>query len=351
VTLTVSVTSSARVLPRPARNALAQWSHRASCILTLESDTGVRGQGEAAPLPDFSPDTLQGCEQALSTLDVREIPDRLEPNHDLIGELRRASARIPPNLPAARAAFEAALLDLWARGAALPAWSLLVPAGTTPTSRAVAALLSGDPEHAVAHALAAHARGLATFKFKIGRPGALPQELAALKSLRAKLGPLVRLRLDANQALSVAQATEYLPRFAALELEFIEEPCAPQDLAQLSMLGLPLARDESLAMGAWPQTGDRAVILKPSLLGGVSACFALAEAARAIGAHVILSHAFEGALGLGLSAALALSIGSETLAHGLDLEGAQLEQLRLPYYCEAAIHPWSAPGFGLREQP
>jgi O-succinylbenzoate synthase len=64
----------------------------------------VLGQGEAAPLPGFSPDNLQDCEQALSAFDPSGISARIEPNQDLIGELGRASVRIPTNLPAARAA-------------------------------------------------------------------------------------------------------------------------------------------------------------------------------------------------------------------------------------------------------
>jgi len=349
VTLTASVVSTARTLPRPAQNARATWSERASCIITLEAAHGLRGQGEAAPLPGFSPDSLHACQQALSALDLGGIDDRLGPNQDLIGELGRASLRIPPTLPAARAALEGALLDLWARARGVPAWALLT--AIRPTARAVAALLQGEPEQALAQALAARARGIGTFKFKIGRPSALDRELAAVQALRAELGPLARLRLDANQGLSVAQAKHYLPRFAACGIEFIEEPCAPHELSQLSELGLPCALDESLAAGARPRAGDPAVILKPTLLGGVSACFTLARAAQVVGAQVLLSHAFEGPLGLGLSAALALSIGSETIAHGLDLEGARLDQLRLPYFSGLAIVPWSEPGFGLWEQP
>ncbi|HYQ05275.1 MAG TPA: o-succinylbenzoate synthase [Polyangiaceae bacterium] len=349
MTLAVSVVSTARHLARPARNARAAWAQRASCIITLKSDTGTLGQGEAAPLPDFSPDRLADCEQALSELDPSGIPGRLEPNQDLIGELGRASVRIPPNLPAARAALEGALLDLWARAARVPAWALLSP--HAPRSRAVAALLSGEPEQAVEQAVAARARGIETFKFKIGRPGALQRELSAVQALRAALGPLARLRLDANQALSAEEAREFLPKFATCDVEFIEEPCAPRELAQLTDLGLPLALDESLAAGARPRSGDRAVIAKPTLQGGVSGCFALAQAASGVGAELVLSHAFEGPLGLGLSAALALSIGSEVLAHGLDCEGAQLAQLRLPWYSEAALQAWSEPGFGIPEQP
>ena len=354
MTLTVSVVSTARTLPRPAQNARATWSQRASCIISLEDENGLRGQGEAAPLPGFSPDGVQDCEQALRALDVSGIPHRVEPKQDLIGELGRASVRIPPQLPAARAALEAALLDLWSRGAALPAWQMLASGlseAAKPGSRAVAALLSGEPEQALTQAMAARARGVTSFKFKIGRPGALQRELAAVQALRAELGPLARLRLDANQALSVADAREFLPRFAACDLEFIEEPCAPAELAQLADLALPWALDESLALGARPRVGDRALIVKPTLQGGVTGSVALADAARAVGAELILSHAFEGPLGLALSAALALSIGSESLAHGLDAAGAQHDAATLPWYSGAWLRAWPEPGFGLQEQP
>jgi len=351
VTLTVSVVSTARTLSRPARNARAHWSERASHIITLQGDSGVRGQGEAAPLPGFSPDSLEACGRALEALDLNGIAGHFPPHQDLIGELGRASLRLPPNLPAARAALEGALLDLWARAAGVPAWRLLMRAKSTPSARAVAALLSGEPEQAVSQALAARARGITTFKFKIGRPGALDRELAAVRALRTELGASCRLRLDANGALSLADARRYLPRFAAFELEFIEEPCRPDELSKLHELGLPYALDESLATGAQPRRGDSAVILKPTLLGGVSSCVAWAHAAHAVGAEVILSHAFEGSLGLGLSAALALSIGSETKAHGLDLEGARLDHLSLPFFSGNVLQPWTEPGFGLSEQP
>ena len=350
MTLAVSVVSTARTLSRSARNAHAEWTQRASCVITLESDAGVRGQGEAAPLPGFSPDSLPACRQALEDFDPSGIADRLESPHDLIGELGRASVRIPQNLPAARVALEGALLDLWARAAGVPAWALLLPGSPAPTARTVAALLMAEPEQALAEALAARTRGVTTFKFKIGRPGALDRELRAVQELRAELGQAARLRLDANQALSLADAKCYLPRFVASELEFIEEPCAPELLAELRELGLPCALDESLATGAQPQRGDRAVILKPTLVGGITSSLELARAAHAVGAQVILSHAFEGALGLALSATLALALGSETMAHGLDLEGARLAQLSLPGYSGARIVAWPEPGFGLAEQ-
>ncbi|HEY1535353.1 MAG TPA: o-succinylbenzoate synthase [Polyangiaceae bacterium] len=355
MTLALSLASSERTLARGAQNARQGWATRAACIITLKSDTGLRGVGEASPLPGFSRDSLAQCQTALAALDLAELPCYLEPGQSARVELARASAQLPHGVPAARAALEGALLDLWSRAVQKPAWALLLDeAAATPRRRAVAALLMAEPEQALAQARRAQARGIRTFKLKIGRPGALERELSTLQSLRAQLGPEARLRLDANQSLSASEARACLPRFAEQGVEYVEEPCARTELGGLAELQVPFALDESLAelAGATNITeqlrapGVSALILKPTLLGGVSACYAWAEIAAELNASVILSHAFEGPVGLGLSAALALAIGSETAAHGLDLEGARLEHVKLPFFSGAQLEPWSEPGFG-----
>jgi o-succinylbenzoate synthase len=324
-------------------------------VLTLEGDDGLRGLGEACPLPGFSPDSLADCKSALHRFDPAGIPSRLSAHQSVFSELERASRRLPSELPAARAALESALLDLWSRAAGLPAWALLVEPGAQPGPREVAALLMGEPEQALEQALAASLRGVHTFKFKIGRPGALDRELSAVRDLRDALGPDARLRLDANLSFGYEQAQRFLPQFAACAVEFLEECCPLPELARLSDLQLPLALDESL-LGIDPEHGARlglralgvrALILKPSLLGGIAACAAWARVAAQAGAEAILSHAFEGPLGLASSAALALSIGSARAAHGLDLAGARLELSALPGFVGAHIQPWPEPGLGL----
>ncbi len=351
MTLALSLLSSERTLTRPVRGALQAWSTRASCIVRLDNGEGVCGYGEASPLPGFSPDSLAECQSALAALDPSGVPARPHAGESLVSALGRASERLPGNTPAARCALEAALLDLWARAAGKPAWALL-PGGTEkPAPRAVAALLMDDAEQAVEHAQRAYARGIRTFKLKIGRPGALARELSAVQQLRAELGVSAQLRLDANRSFSPAEASACLPRFAAQGLEFVEEPCALGELSPADF-GVPLAFDESLyALTAQDEErvelqlqGARALVLKPTLLGGISGCVRWSRLAARIGAEVIVSHAFEGPLGLGLSAALALSIGSERAAQGLDLEGARLEGL--PFFSGAHVSPWSAPGFG-----
>jgi o-succinylbenzoate synthase len=358
VTLRLSQTATRRNLSRPAENAQQRWLTRDAAFITLESDDGNRGRGEAAPLPGFSRDTLADCQRAFGALELRDIPERLEPGQPLLAELGRASSRLPVAVPAARAALESALLDLWSRAAGVPGWAMLRGDIEPPRARRVAALLMGEPEQALAQALAARTRGVTTFKLKIGKSGALDRELSAIATLRGELGATADLRLDANRAWPAAVAHENLRRLAPFAPEFIEEPCAQADFSALSRGLVALALDESLAeldpdgasssrIAAW---GVRALILKPTLLGGICACAAWAQIARECGAQVILSHTFDGPLGLASSAALALHIGSEHAAHGLDLEGARLGHLQLPFFSESKIHPWPEPGLGAWER-
>jgi o-succinylbenzoate synthase len=347
VTLRVSLSGTRRALTRPVHNAQHAWTEREACVITLHSNSGLSGSGEASPLPGFSPDRLEDCVAALRAFEPVSVPERLETGQSARAELSKLSAQLPAHLPAARAALEAALLDLWSRQAGRPAWSLLVPSQDVPAPRAIAALLMGEPEAALEQAQRAWLRGIRSFKFKIGRPGALERELLAVAELRRALGPAARLRLDANRSLSVCEARAYLPRFAQHELEYIEEPCAPADLAQLADLGLAIAWDESLVSAQLPASPLCALVLKPTLLGGISACARWAEHAAGIGADVVVSHAFEGPLGLALSATIALCWGSASLAHGLDVAGARLAPGAVPYLSGAQLAPWTELGFGL----
>ncbi|MET0795280.1 MAG: hypothetical protein ABW061_27420, partial [Polyangiaceae bacterium] len=139
--LRVSLSSRQRALTSPAQNAHQGWTERRACIITLRSDDGRCGSGEAAPLPGFSPDRLEDCEAALRAFDPVDVPESLATGQSALAELARASSRLPSHLPAARSGLEAALLDLWSRSAGQPAWALLANDRALPAPRRLAALL------------------------------------------------------------------------------------------------------------------------------------------------------------------------------------------------------------------
>jgi L-alanine-DL-glutamate epimerase-like enolase superfamily enzyme len=316
-------------------SAAGRWSERQAALLVLEDGEGRIGLGEAAPLPGYSEDTLPEAVAALCKLGAARLS-------------------LPPSAPAsARAALDAALLDLRARQAGQPAWTLLRPeaepplAGGSPARRALSLWLPADSEHALDVARGALTRGVRAFKVKL-EPGS-EVGIQTLRALRERYGAEITLSADANRSFSRAEISPALPALRELALSWLEEPSfEPLEPA----LGIPLALDESLQAGdpdfpAARAAGVVALMVKPTTLGGIAACLRLASAAAEHGIRSVASHTLEGPVGFMAAAALALSLGSR-VAHGLGPH-AGLTGVRPP-----ALDPvrdellaWTAPGFGL----
>lgn len=160
---------------------------------------------------------------------------------------------------------------------------------------------------------AALERGCTTVKVKVAEPGQsrLDDEarVAAVRdSLDAVLGKGVgRIRLDANGAWSVEDATRALKRLAAYGLEYVEQPCSA--LAELELVrrqvDVPVAADESIRWSSdVPDLRGRVdfAIMKVAPLGGVNRCLELVER---VGVDVVVSGSMDSAVGLSAGLALA----------------------------------------------
>ncbi|MDQ2644984.1 MAG: o-succinylbenzoate synthase [Myxococcota bacterium] len=295
-------------------NAHTSWRERTGVVLRLTDGSGVVGQGEAAPLPGYSRETLEDATRALTALDERRLRE-LASLEDL-GELANAvRAAIPGFVPSARFALETALLDRLAQRVRQPLYRLLVPDARPPAKLELAALVSS--RDAAQRALKA---GFSTLKLKLG-PSTFDADLELLRALRRELGAGVRLRLDANQSLPGDGG--HLAALAELAPEFVEEPF----LAGLSLPRsppVPLALDESLHVPAFSLTpelvrdfGVVAAVIKPGLVGGLLRGLELARDAGAVGLVPIVSHAFEGPIGFRAAQELARALGVTSHAAGL----------------------------------
>ncbi len=255
-------------LPLTGRDARRAFTERRCLLVTLDGG----GTGEASPLPGYSPDTLEGCREALAAL----------PEPASLADV----ARLPPSLPAARFALETALL---AR-----AGGLLVHLGAAPRQVPRCRLVSSVPEAAAA-----------AFKVKIGVPG--DHELLA--ALRARF-PSVPLRLDANGVrLPLEDYARYRP-------ELIEEP------ADVHASPFPVALDESLQHLGQAELRAlaprvHALVLKPMTLGGALRCLELARLAAELGLSVCVSHLHDGPVARAATLALAQALPGRVLACGI----------------------------------
>lgn len=336
--------------------AAGRWTERRGLLFRVESDSGALGQGEAAPLPGYSPDTCDQAEQELHAA-ARSAPEwEIDTCLPAAPQLGRIVRRLGTPCPSARAAVETALLDLAGQHLQAPvSWLLCGRAKGAP--RPAAAVVAAD-ESAAVSAARAWDQGYRTFKLKVGAPGAFDAELAALRELREGL-PEVRLRCDANGAFGGGLAEAVLPRLGALNLELLEQPVPARELESLRVPGgsPPLAADESLqdrqrarriADGTLP--GIAALVLKPSAIGGPLACWELALRARRSGLAVVVSHLLEGPVGYAACAELALALPEDGPACGLAPHPALRawgEAARPRQAGGACVRPSSAPGLGL----
>lgn len=153
-------------------------------------------------------------------------------------------------------------------------------------------------------------------KLKVGR-GDLQTEIELVRAVRDRLPGEVRLRLDANQAWTMDEATRFIEALEDVDLDYVEEPL--KDSRQLedlfSRTGIRYALDETLThdvqIDAWPNAA--ALICKPTILGGRAAV----ERLSVTGKPITFTAAFETGVGIARIVQLAAEFSPNSAA-GLD---------------------------------
>ncbi|MFM7278913.1 MAG: o-succinylbenzoate synthase, partial [Microcystis aeruginosa] len=197
-----------RPLLRPLQTHHGLWQIREGIIIRLEAEDGRIGWGEIAPLPEFGSETLSAailfCKSLENPLSITSI------------------FSIPEQFPACQFAFESALEDLsienQSRELEPKNYSYLLPTGA-------AVFPSLDD------ILAAHKTN--TYKWKIA-VNSLEQELNLFEKLIDRLPREIKLRLDANGGLSIAESKIWLKIADECQIiEFIEQPLPPSQLEEM----------------------------------------------------------------------------------------------------------------------
>ncbi len=308
----------------PLDTAHGVTRHRSGLLLRLETRDGLRGHGEALPLPGFGVETearareaLLAGARALLGRDPRPLRDALD-----------AAARNTRRAPCARAALDTALHDLVAQARGVRVSALL--GGACRSRVAVGALLAAKTPREVGRAAReAVERGYRTLKLKVGAT-TVDRDVARASGLREAVGDEVALRLDANGGWDERTALEALARLAPLAPEYVEQPVPADELDALARVRngspVPIAADESVTTGG----GARAVlergaadviVVKPAALGGLRAAREVAEAARAAGVEVVVTGFLDSAVGDTAALHLAAALGAP---HAAGLGTAEL---------------------------
>ncbi len=300
--------------------------HRTSpgLILVIEDDRGFSGLGEIPLLFGWPGGDREAFWSQVLRLE-HDLPGELLP--DEIGPWDDPAHRLPglPGLhPMVRAGLEQAILYLLAEAhGVMPLDFLSIDPAIAPSALIpVTALLEGTGEDPVEAAVRLAEEGFTTFKLKVGR-GDPRRDLDRIRRLRQVLGPVIRLRLDANRAWDFQTAVDFGREAAPGDVEFLEEPLAdPAGIPGLAAAtGIPIALDESL-IGIEPSSfappeGVSHLVLKTAFLGGAATTLGWIRRARALGLSPVVSAVFPSAVGWSLDALLAASLGPGAPAAGL----------------------------------
>ncbi|WP_174786383.1 mandelate racemase/muconate lactonizing enzyme family protein [Haloprofundus sp. MHR1] len=267
-------------LRKPLGTANGEIRERRGFLVGVETDDGVRGVGEATPLPGWTESYVE-CRARLE-----ELQDAADRGYEFDAATLGPAARHAVNLARmdveARAR-EVALHDWLAEqfgtrrgGAARPA--------TVPVNATVG---DGALDETVSAAEIAVEGGFDCLKLKVGaRPFEADEK--RLRAVRDAVGDDVVLRADANGAWDRGTAERAVDLLADLDFSYVEQPLPAADLdghAKLRGRGVGVALDETLydsSVSLPLNIRDHAdvLVLKPMALGGPGPTLSLARYLR-----------------------------------------------------------------------
>lgn len=294
---------------------LSAWSVR------LRSADGFTASATTVATPQITGDT----DTAITTACAGPLRDAVLGVGGLHDGLA-ALAATPIGVPSARAAVDVALHRLGATVAGTTLTSLL-GAGNTVARTGVTVSLDA-PEIMAAAAADRLAEGFTTLKLKLGDAANDVARVTAVAAVTAER-PGTVLRLDANQAWTVAEAIGVLDALAEADipLELVEQPVGAADLDGMAQVAArspwPLLADESCFDAAdvtrIADAGAASIVnLKVLKAGGLGPARAIVETCRAAGVGLLVGCMLEPLAGVDAAGALAATASVGPMAHDLD---------------------------------
>jgi L-alanine-DL-glutamate epimerase-like enolase superfamily enzyme len=309
-------------LVRPYTIAFQTVTAVQNAIVELESDTGLVGLGAASPEPFVTGESAEDCRQALQADALNWIEGR---EISALAPLCRELDRRMPATPAARAAVDIAVHDLFAQSLGQPLVDIL---GRVHQGLPTSITIGIKPlDETLAEAEEYLGRGFRVLKVKTGQ--SLEEDLERLRRLREHVGPHIGIRVDPNQGYSANGVLRFVEATEDLDIEFLEQPMAAEKIA--AMRGLPdsvrkrIAADESLrgesdAIALAGETPACGIFnIKLMKCGGVWSAGRIATIAEAAGLELMWGCMDESAISI--SAALHAALASPATRY-LDLDGS-----------------------------
>jgi len=232
-------------------------------IVTVTTDTGLKGFGSAAPAPVITGETVSSIIGAIEVIAQVISGMEIEDSETVFQHLN--SCLIGNN--SAKAAVDMAIYDLLAKSFKVPLYKLL--GGSVPEVETDITISLGTFTKMVRETEQRLEQGFQIFKIKVG--GNPHEDLERIAAIAGVVGSEGRLRLDANQGWKPKEAVYVASELEKwnISVELMEQPVAAGDFKGLCFvrdnINLPVYADESVFS---PQ--DALKLVKTSAVDGLN---------------------------------------------------------------------------------
>ena len=298
---------------------------RKGFIIKLTNEHGISGFGEIAPLPVLSKENLKMAQKQILSLrkvlidsTIPKGVTKLSGKFELWLKRYRLSSSV-------RCGIEMAVLNLLGNTKQTPFCRLVNPLSLQNIS--INGLLEGTETKVLQEARGMIKHGFRSIKLKVGNTS-VDEDIEKVNTLKKIIHRHARLRLDANQNWALSTAIIFGKKIGTSTIEYIEEPLynSSQITKFFTQTKLPVALDENLNLYTPREIGRRirklkgvkAIIIKPTLLGGFERSMQFIRAAKKLKIQTVISSSFESGIGLIALANFAACVSAPHISAGLD---------------------------------
>ena len=287
-------------------------------LVTVETDEGLVGYGEACPAYEFTGDTLWTVQDVigeyLGPSVIGKDPFQVEA---IVHHWERELFTVGNQ--AARAGLEMALWDLQGKALARPLHDLIGGRSRDGLPEVIAWGWD-EPDVLAEQSARMWAEGITVFKIKVGDTPERDEERVA--AVRDAVGPGARITVDANQgwfdAKTAVRAVKLLEPYG---LEFVEQPVRMDDLEAARFVrehvDVPVALDESVrgpreALACAKAGACDIFVVKLMKTGGVLNALKVNAIAEAAGISIMMGNMGESSLGLSAHFHVSVALANAT---------------------------------------
>jgi len=310
----------------PFKTALRSVKEVHDLVFIIETDTGLKGYGEAPATAVITGDVLDSMRAGLDLIAPRLLGRNLV---DFNAILRSVHQTIVHH-DSLKAALEIALFDLRAQQFGVPLYQLL--GGGDPQIKTDLTISVNDVDTMVHDAVQAVAAGFDCLKVKVGGR-TWRDDVASVMAIERAVGPNVALRLDANQGWAPKHAVQVIQALekAGVVLEFVEQPVKASDVAGLKFVTdhtlTPILADEAVfsvrdALHILSTQSADIINIKLMKTAGITQAMEIVSLARRHHKTCMMGCMLES--GISVTAAAHFAVAFDDVVAHIDLDGPQL---------------------------